>query len=130
MSDATISGEQGRDPLNAVADAMEAAVKGAKQGVSDAQAMAAEAVPAATKMVSNLVYKTCYGISYGVVFPSILLARSIPTDNAAVHGLIDGARAAMDMVHEMKGRSVGDSAAPHPAISGPGGEAETPGGHG
>jgi hypothetical protein len=93
---------QGTDPLKAVADAMDAAVKAAKEGAEDARSTAADALPAAGQMVSRLVYNTCYALSYGVVFPTVLAARSIPTNNAAVHGFIDGAHAAMDMVHEMK----------------------------
>jgi hypothetical protein len=93
------------DPLKAVADAMDAAVKAAKDGAESARATAVDALPVANQMVSRLVYKTCYSLSYGVVFSSVLVARSIPRNNAAVHGLIDGAHAALDMVQEMKSRS-------------------------
>jgi hypothetical protein len=95
----------GSDPLKAVADAMDAAVKAAKEGAEDARMTAADALPAAGQMLSRLVYNTCYAVSYGVVFPSVLVARSIPANNAAVHGFIDGAHAAIDMVREMKSRS-------------------------
>jgi len=124
MSEPTVSAEQGQDPLKAVADAMEAAVHAAKQGAADARETAAEALPAASKMLSDLVYKTCYGISYGVVFPSVLIARSIPQNNPVVHGFIDGSRAAIDMVNEMKGKPAVESSAPapHGTIAGPGGE--------
>jgi hypothetical protein len=54
--------------------------------------------------LSWILYQSCYSISYGVVFPSVLLARSIPKDNAAVNGLIDGAHAAMDMVEGMRSK--------------------------
>jgi len=33
-----------------------------------------------------------------------LIAKSIPTNNAVVHGFVDGARAASDTVDQMKGR--------------------------
>jgi hypothetical protein len=85
---------------------MDAAVKAAKEGAEDARTTAADALPAVGQMASRLVYNTCYAISYGVVFPTVLAARSIPKDNAAVHGLIDGAHAAVDMVHEMKPKRV------------------------
>ena len=39
-------------------------------------------------------------------FPSVLVARSIPKNNPIVHGLIDGAHAAADMVEEMKKRKL------------------------
>jgi hypothetical protein len=96
----------GSDPLKAVADAMDAAVKAAKEGAEDARTTAAEALPAAGQMLSRLAYNTCYAISYGVVFPTVLAVRAIPTNNAVVHGFIDGAHAAVDMVHEMKPKPV------------------------
>jgi hypothetical protein len=95
----------GSDPLKAVADAMDAAVRATKDGVEDARATVAQAIPAASQFASQAVYKTCYAISFGVVFPTMLIARSIPKNNAAVHGLIDGAHAAIDLVSEMKSRS-------------------------
>ena len=51
--------------------------------------------------VSRFVYKTCYIISYGVVFPSVLLARAVPVNNVAVRGLIEGAQAARHKVAEL-----------------------------
>ena len=51
--------------------------------------------------VSRFVYTTCYTISYGVVFPSVLLARAVPVNNAAVRGLIEGAQAARHKVDEL-----------------------------
>jgi hypothetical protein len=45
-------------------------------------------------------------LSYGVVFPATLIARSVPKDNAAVRGLIDGARAAADKVHSIRGQDL------------------------
>jgi hypothetical protein len=95
----------GADPLQAVADAMDAAVSAAKEGVEGARTRASEAMPAINGFLSRTVYKTCYSVAYGVVFPSMLLARSIPKNNAAVHGFIDGAHAAIDMVEEMKAKS-------------------------
>jgi hypothetical protein len=94
------------DPLKTVADAMEHAVKAAKEGALDAKAKVDEALPSVNRFVSRFVYTTCYTVSYGVVFPTVLLARSIPKDNAIVHGLVDGAHAALDMVDEMKKRKL------------------------
>lgn len=92
------------DPLKAVADAMEAAVEAAKEGAADARETAERVLPVAGTMLAKFAYNTCYAISYGVVFPSVLLARSVPHDNALVHGFVDGARAAADLVEEMKAR--------------------------
>ena len=100
------------DPLQAVADAMDAAVKAVKDGAEEGRAAAADALPAASQFMSRAVYKTCYALSYGVVFPSLLLARSIPKNNAAAHGFIDGAHAAVDMVNEMKSKPVSGEPTP------------------
>ena len=97
----------GTDPLKAVADAMDAAVRAAKEGAEDARTTAVDALPAAGQMLTRLVYNTCYAVSYGVVFPTVFVARSLPANNAAVHGFVDGAHAAVDMVREMKHKSAG-----------------------
>jgi hypothetical protein len=88
---------------------MDAAVKAAKEGAEDARSTLAGALPAAGQFMSRAVYKTCYSISFGIVFPTMLIARTIPKNNAAVHGLIDGAHAAIDMVTEMKPKAVSDA---------------------
>jgi hypothetical protein len=90
------------DPLKAVADAMDAAVEAAKQGAIKAGETATGLAPAVGDGISTAVYRTSYAISYGVVFPALLIARAIPTNNAVVHGLVDGARAAMDSLKESK----------------------------
>jgi len=101
------------DPLRAVADAMDAAVHAVKEGAADAKETATKAVPAVGLYVSRFVYTTCYTLSYGVVFPAMFVAKSIPTDNAFVHGLVDGAKAATDMVAELKsGTSTGTMSLP------------------
>jgi hypothetical protein len=93
------------DPLKSVAEALEAAAQAVKEGASDAQETAASLLPDSEHFLSQLAYRTCYAISYGIVFPSVLVARSIPKNNALVHGLIDGAQAARDMVDEMKAKN-------------------------
>ena len=118
MSDFSASAEPGPDPLKGVADALEAAVEAAKQGATDARETAHAVLPVAANVLSNLVYKVSYGVSYGVVFPAVLLARSLPQDNPVSHGLLDGARAAIDMVDEMKGKAP----APHSPILDPSGD--------
>jgi hypothetical protein len=90
------------DPLKAVADAMDAAVEAAKQGAAKAGETATGLAPAAGQAISSAVYRTSYAISYGLVFPAMLIARAVPTNNAPVHGLVDGARAAIDTLKEMK----------------------------
>jgi hypothetical protein len=91
-----------RDPLRNVADALDMAVKAAKDGVVDAKVAAGKAVPAAGRFLSRFVYTTSYTLSYGVVFPAVMIARSMPSDNAIMHGFVDGARAASDMIEQLK----------------------------
>jgi hypothetical protein len=93
-----------RDPLKTVADALDTAVKAAKDGAADAKATAGKVIPAAGRFLSRFVYTTSYTFSYGVVFPAMLLAKSIPPNNAIVHGFVDGAHAANDLVVQMKHR--------------------------
>jgi hypothetical protein len=92
------------DPLKTVATALDRVVNAAKEGAADARATAGKAIPAAGQFLSRFVYTTSYTFSYGIVFPSVLIARSIPANNAVVHGFVDGARAANDIVDQMRGR--------------------------
>src|SRR3954469_2091269 len=106
MSEDASAQVQTSDPLKTVADAMEHAVQAAKDGAIDARARVDQALPGVNRFVSRFVYTTCYTISYGVVFPSVLVARSIPKNNPIVHGLVDGTHAAIDMVDEMRKRKL------------------------
>jgi hypothetical protein len=99
------------DPLKTVADALETAVQAAKDGAADAKATVEKALPAASRFLSRFVYTTSYTFSYGIVFPAMLIAKSMPTDNAMVHGFIDGARAATETVDQLKSRQLASSVA-------------------
>ncbi len=103
MSDEVASSTQA-DPLKSVADALDAAVQAAKGGIEEARTTASQAMPAVGSFLSSVTYKACYAVSYGVVFPTMLLVRAIPKENAAVHGFVDGARAAQDLVEEMRAK--------------------------
>jgi hypothetical protein len=96
---------QAADPLRTAADAMALAVQAARDGASDAQAKVAEIMPAIGGFLSRLTYTTCYAVSYGVVFPTLLVVRALPKDNAAVHGLVDGALAARDALADRNRRA-------------------------
>ena len=97
MPEQTIPPEaQATDPLRTAADAMALAVQAAREGASDAQAKVSEMMPSLGGFLSRLTYTTCYAVSYGVVFPTLLVVRAVPKDNAIVHGLVDGALAARD----------------------------------
>jgi hypothetical protein len=59
-------------------------------------------IPAAGRFFDNFGYNSGYAVAYGVVFPAALIARLFPSDNPVAHGLVDGARAAIDLVRESK----------------------------
>ena len=81
-------------------------LQAAQDGAVGRQGQGRPGIPGVNRFVSRFVYTTCYTISYGVVFPSVLVARAIPKNNPIVHGLVDGAHAAVDMVDEMKKRKL------------------------
>ncbi len=92
--------------MKTVADALEKAVQTATESASDAKTTLEESIPAVTGFLSRLVYTTCYSLSYGVVLPTIWVARSIPPDNSVVNGLAAGAKAAIEAVDQLKNRQL------------------------
>jgi hypothetical protein len=113
MSENVAIGAPSADPLKTVADVVETALQAARDGTADAKATVEKALPVASRFVSRFVYTTCYTFSYGIVFPTVLLARSIPRNNAVVHGLVDGAQAAIDMVSQLTSRQLIPPVAEH-----------------
>jgi len=89
------------DPIESTAGNLELVAQATQRGAEDARVAAARTWTATGLFVSGFVYRTCYIISYGVVFPSVLLARVVPVNNAAVRGLIEGAQAARHKVDEL-----------------------------
>jgi hypothetical protein len=55
-----------------------------------------ELVPRAMRGMSRMAYTSSYWLSYGVVYATVFAAHSLPQENPVMHGLRDGARAAMD----------------------------------
>jgi hypothetical protein len=98
-------GGDNREPLDSSAGALEIAARAARDGAADAREAATRVWSATSLFVSRFVYTTCYTVSYGVVFPTMLLAHSIPKNNAAVRGLVDGAEAAIQKVDRVRGSS-------------------------
>jgi hypothetical protein len=94
------------DPMKTVADALEKAVQTVSEGAADAKANLEKSLPGASRFMSRLVYTTCYSLSYGIVFPTVWVAKSIPPDNALVNGLTEGAKAAIEAVDQMKNRQL------------------------
>ena len=86
------------DPLNAVADAMQAAAATVSDGATAARQAAEKALPSVGLFANRFLYTSSYAVSYGVVVPLALIALSVPHTNPFVHGLVDGSRAARDKV--------------------------------
>jgi hypothetical protein len=84
------------DPLQDAAEAMGSAMQSVREGASGA-------LPAVGRFVSRVVYSSSYALSYGIVFPLMVVVRAIPKDNAMVHGLVDGALAARERVESWGG---------------------------
>ena len=73
----------------------------AQRGATRTRQLLAGTWTVTERLVGQVVYATCYNISFGIGFPTVLLARSIPVNNVAVRGLIEGARAASQKVDEL-----------------------------
>ena len=85
---------------------------------ADTRNVAARTWATTSLFVSRLVYTTCYTVSYGMVFSTTLLAQAIPTNNAAVRGLIDGAQAAVHQLDLLQAAALDTpAAAPSPALA-------------
>jgi hypothetical protein len=85
---------------------MDLVLQAARAGAADASEAAAKLWSRTGLIVSRAFYVAAYGISFGVVFPAALLARSVPHNNAAVRGLIEGAQAATHKADTLLGRSL------------------------
>ncbi len=103
------------DVLSKVAGAMVIAAEAMKAGASDAQNAASRALPAASRVISKSAYATCYYLSYGIVFPSLLVAGLMPKNNPIYFGFLDGGRAARDSVQQMNARRAAMRQAAHEA---------------
>jgi len=55
-----------------------------------------ELVPRAMRGMSRWAYNGSYWVSYGVVYATVFVAHSLPQENPVMHGMRDGARAAID----------------------------------
>jgi hypothetical protein len=101
-------------PLKAVGTAMATAAGAMRDGASDAVAKARQAVPAVGRFVSRAAYSSCYYVSFGVVFPTMLVATVVPGGDVLASGLLDGASAARSAVAGRKGKSAACSADEEP----------------
>jgi hypothetical protein len=77
------------------------------RGASEIQTRVSEALPATGRFLGRAVYRTSYAVSFGMSFPVMMVVRMMPKNNAMVHGLVDGALAARDRVHEWGPEAIG-----------------------
>jgi hypothetical protein len=109
----------GHESAVSVTGTLELAKRAAQEGAADAREAAIRTWAATSQFVNRFVYTASYTISYGVVFPVVLVARAIPSNNAAVRGLIDGAEAARQRVDQIVGATPGTAGhglGPAPAL--------------
>jgi len=99
------------DPLKSVATAMASAAEAMRDGASDVAEKVQSAIPATRRFASRFLYSTFYFASYGVVFPTLFVANVVPGLGSISDGLLDGARAAGDVVDEMKAKRAAKKAA-------------------
>jgi hypothetical protein len=81
------------DPLSELADAVDTAAETVAAGPQEAKIGSAARGPAADSL-AHYVYTGSYLLTFGVMFPTLMVARSISSNNPAVRGDADGARAA------------------------------------
>jgi hypothetical protein len=90
---------------NSVSGTMDLFARAAQDGAADAKAAASRVLSGTGMFLSRVLYTSTYTVSYGLVFPVALVAQTIPRENAAVRGLIEGAHAASRQVDTVLGRS-------------------------
>jgi hypothetical protein len=98
MHDHALTTHNGSNALANAGDKVEAAMEAVRHGAAEVQERVTGVLPAVSHFMGRLVYTSAYGISYGVVFPVMLVVHMIPKENALVHGLVDGAIAARDQI--------------------------------
>jgi hypothetical protein len=95
------SARKTRVPVKSSARAVGFVTKAARDGAGDARLAASRTWDAAGEIAAKCVYSACFTVSYGVVFPVMLLARMVPQNNEAVRAMIDGAHAAIRKVDQV-----------------------------
>ena len=81
------------DPLSELADAVAAAAAAAATSPHEAEASSAAGGPAPGSL-AHYLYTGSYLVTFGVVFPALLIARSISSNNPAAVGAANGAETA------------------------------------
>jgi hypothetical protein len=97
MNDAAATADTAQDAtMQSVADAMRDASKTAAEHAAKVRNTIGDAGPRAMRSVSRFGYTSAYVFSYGVVYAAVFVAQALPQENAIMHGLRDGGRAALD----------------------------------
>lgn len=103
------SSQEPVDPvLKTAADAFRDAAKQAGDDAAKMKERIRQVGPDVAHSASRFAYTTSYMISYGLVYATVFIAKSLP-DNPIVDGFVDGGRAAIDAVNEAKGISPADA---------------------
>ncbi|MFN0053865.1 MAG: hypothetical protein ACKV0T_16930 [Planctomycetales bacterium] len=92
------------DPLGRVASAAQSAATAVSSGASQVVEKAQQAIPATSQFLSKSAYHGGYYLAYGLVFPTLFLARVIPGGNSLLNGMADGATAAGKALHQLAGK--------------------------
>ena len=79
-----------------VMDSVAEAVADAAKSVAQTHANRGENVTGETDLISRIGYNSAYAISFGIVYPMVLVAQWLPQDNPVMVGFRDGAQAVMD----------------------------------
>lgn len=80
-----------------------------QDGIADARASVEEAWPKVVETMNRGIYHMAYGIAFGVTFPIVLVAKSVPQNNCIVWGLVDGAKAARCAANRVSKAAVTES---------------------
>jgi hypothetical protein len=81
------------DPLSKLADAIDTAAETVTDRPPEVDLGSAASGPAPDSL-AHYVYTGSYLVTFGVVFPALMIARSISSNNPAAGGATGGARAA------------------------------------
>lgn len=96
------------DPLRSISDAMRDAIHTASEDATKARERIRDA--GVGQSLSRFAYTSSYMVSYGIVYATVFVAKSIPQDNPIVEGFIDGGRAALEALNEAKAAPVTSAA--------------------
>ena len=72
------------------------------RATSDVRTRISEATPTVGHFLNRLLYRSSYMLSFGVVYPVMLVVQVVPKNNAIVHGLVNGAAAARNQLASRK----------------------------